>query len=170
MMDYFTFDGQLSSNRQREGVYAKLLSESLVESYMKHNVVLSSHVVAFVTFHMIFQDYKSEGLMHLVNLKSHTFDIEMDEMIKLTYSIIQHLHDLNKQEKLLLSDEPWENTEKLIEVGLSNLGIYHAVDILKYTKDKNLVCKNIRLLYFYHNRMVNYGLEELMGWEKAWIN
>ncbi|MBP6539261.1 MAG: hypothetical protein KA234_02935, partial [Saprospiraceae bacterium] len=66
-----------------------------------------------------------------------------------------------------ISDESWDNVSDLIKEGVYKLGIYHAASVLKPDKKNNLVCEDIRLLYFYHNRLTNYGLEELMDWEKV---
>ena len=56
--DYFIFDGALTSDQQREGVYAKILGENVVESYKKFNVILSSNVVAFAAFHIFYDEYR----------------------------------------------------------------------------------------------------------------
>jgi glycerol-3-phosphate O-acyltransferase len=168
MNDYFSFGGQLSSNRQREGVYAKILSETLVDSYKKFNVVLSSNVVAFAAFHLIFQQYKDVGLMSLVNQKNKTYEFSYTDMLENVKKLIHHITKMQENNSLLTSDESWHDEKKLLEEGLSKLGIYHSVDILKKDSKGNLVCKDIRLLYFYHNRLINYGLEDMMGWVKAW--
>ncbi len=168
MNDYFSFGGQLSSNRQREGVYAKILSETLIESYKKYNVVLSSNVVAFTAFHLIFQEFKEAGLMALVNQKNKVYELRFIDLLENVQKLMFHLRSMNENGVLLLSDESWNEEKELIEEGLSKLGIYHAVDILKKNKPGNLVCRDIRLLYFYHNRLINYGLEDMMGWVKAW--
>ncbi len=168
MHDYFSFGGQLSSNRQREGVYAKILSETLVDSFKKFNVVLSSNVVAFTAFHIIFQEFKDIGLLSLVNQKNKVYEIGFNELVANAGKLVLHIRTMNQNGMLLLSDESWNEDKKLIEEGLSKLGIYHTVDILKKNKAGNLICKDIRLLYFYHNRLVHYGLEDMMGWEKAW--
>ena len=168
MHDYFSFDGQLSSNRKREGVYAKLLSESLVDSYRKFNVVLSSNVIAFTAFHLIYSEYKEAGLFFLVNQKIKTYEISYDDFFTNVRKLMQHILAMKQNELLCISDESWTDAKNFIDEGLSKLGIYHTSDILKINKEGNLICRDIRLLYFYHNRLINYGLEELMGWEKAW--
>jgi glycerol-3-phosphate O-acyltransferase len=167
MNDYFTFDGQLSSNRQREGVYAKNLSETLVESYRKFNVVLSTNVLSFVAFHIIFQEFKEAGLLFLINQRNKKYDFSYDHMLMEVKRLMGHVIDLEKEGKLKISDESWHDERKLVEEGLTKLGIYHGVDILKKDKAGKLVCNDIRLLYFYHNRLINYGIEERMGWEKV---
>lgn len=168
MGDYFTFDGELSSNRQREGVYAKYLGENLVDSYRRFNVVLSSNVVSFVAFHTIYKEYNGTDLFQFLNQKISQYEIPYELFYKNAVTVIEHIKTLSKNNALLLSDEPWNDDLKLINEGFQKLGIYHASDILKRIIQDKIVCKNIRLLYFYQNRLIDYGLEETMNWKKAW--
>ena len=46
---------------------------------------------------------------------------------------------------------------------------FPKIHFLKIQKEM-LLCKNIRLLYFYQNRLIDYGLEDMMNWKKAWHN
>jgi len=165
--DYFTFAGELSSNSQRESIYAKLLGESVVEAYSKYNVILSSNVVAFCAFHIIYEEYKETGLLQLVNQKYKTFTITADTLEEKVRIVVNLILDKKNKDLVTISDEPWDNVSDLIKEGVYKLGIYHAASVLKPDKKNNLVCEDIRLLYFYHNRLTNYGLEELMDWEKV---
>lgn len=165
--DYFTLAGQLSSNSQRESIYAKLLGESVVEAYSKYNVILSSNVVAFCAFHIIYEEYKETGLLQLVNQKYKTFTITADALEEKVRIVVKLILDKKNKDLVTISDESWDNVSDLIKEGVYKLGIYHAASVLKPDKKNNLVCEDIRLLYFYHNRLTNYGLEELMDWEKV---
>jgi glycerol-3-phosphate O-acyltransferase len=49
--------------------------------------------------------------------------------------------------------------DKLIDHGLKNLGMYHPVPPLDKAKNGDIVVKNMNLLYFYHNRLLGYELE-----------
>lgn len=170
MGDYFSFDGELSSNRQREGVYSKYLGEKLVDSYKKFNVVLSSNVVSFVAFHTIYQEYNGVDLFSFLNQKINQFEVSYGLFYENAIKVIDHIKKMSNDSILLLSDESWRNEDKLIREGFEKLGIYHAADILKKSNNGLLTCKNIRLLYFYQNRLIDYGLEEMMNWKKAWQN
>ncbi|MBK7805865.1 MAG: 1-acyl-sn-glycerol-3-phosphate acyltransferase [Saprospiraceae bacterium] len=167
MKDYFTIEGELSSNSQREGVYAKILGETVVDSYKKFNVILSSNVVAFVAFHLIYEEYKESGLLHLVNQRNFSFAIDNSKFEEHVGLLLNHIVSLSTQGVVTISDESWSDVKQLIHEGLSKLGIYHAVDILKKDKTAQIICQDIRQLYFYHNRLLNYGFEEFMGWEKV---
>lgn len=165
--DYLTFAGELSTNSQRESIYAKLLGESVVEAYSKYNVILSSNVVAFCAFHIIYEEYKETGLLQLVNQKYKTFSITADSLEEKVRIVVNLILDKKNKDLVTISDESWDNVSDLIKEGVYKLGIYHAASVLKPDKKNNLVCEDIRLLYFYHNRLTNYGLEELMDWEKV---
>jgi glycerol-3-phosphate O-acyltransferase len=167
MKDYFTFEGELSSNSQREGVYAKILGETVVDSYKKFNVILSSNVVAFVAFHLIYEEYKETGLLHLVNQRNFSFVLEYSRFEEKVDLLVKHILTLSEQGTVTISDESWNDASVFIQEGFSKLGIYHAVDIVKKEKSGQIKCQDIRLLYFYHNRLINYGFEESMGWEKV---
>ena len=165
--DYFIFDGALTSDQQREGVYAKILGENVVESYKKFNVILSSNVVSFAAFHIFYDEYRELGLMPLFNQRDRRYTLDYialeEKVILLTDLILQ----MKAQGQVTVSDESWDNIPALIAEGLSKLGIYHMSDVLKQDKKGQIHCQDLRLLYFYHNRLINYGFEEMLGWEKV---
>lgn len=164
--DYFTFDGTFSSNSQREGIYAKILGESIVESFHKYNVILSTHVIAFVGFHLIYEEYKEMGLMHLVNQSKKYYFVELDDLTEKVGQLIQVILHKEKTREVTISDETWTDIPTFVQEGLDKLGMYHASAVLK-KEGKRLKCEDIRLLYFYHNRLVNYGFEAEMAWSKV---
>lgn len=163
--DYFSFGGALSSNAQRESVYSKYLGEVVVESYKKHNVILSSNVVAFVALHLISQEFSDLDLISLMNLSGKTFTIENDifeqNVSKLTHVILGKALD----QEVTVSDESWDNVPNLIKEGMAKLGIYHDPPVLSVNERRQIVCSDLKLLLFYHNRLANYGFEEPMGWK-----
>jgi glycerol-3-phosphate O-acyltransferase len=167
LSDYFTLEGKLSGNSQRESVYAKIMAESVVDSYKKHNIILSSNIVSYVAFHMIFQEFKELGLIQLVNQRNKKYSINLEEFT----ANVEKLLDIVKAQKSLdeisLSDENWDDTNEIIKTGIDKLGLYHPVRVLKLEKDQELICNDIKLLYFYHNRMLNYNFEVQMGWQKV---
>lgn len=165
--DYFTFGGELSNNAQRESIYAKMLGETVIDAYRKFNVILSSNVVAFAAFHIVYQEYKETGLLQLVNQKDKKFNISREILEEKVRILVALIHEMKERDTITLSDERWDDIHQLLKEGLNKLGIYHASAVLKKDKNGQLVCEDIRLLYFYHNRLINYGFEEMMGWEKV---
>ena len=74
---------------------------------------------------------------------------------------------MNELGRVKISEQLHLSTEELIENGVRNLGVYHVLKPLVFDKQKRLVSQDFRLLYFYHNRLTNYGLERAIEWKKA---
>ena len=169
LADYFTLDGALAPNLQRESIYAKLLAEKVVASYKKFNVVLSSNLVAFTAFHLIYKDYAESGLFSLLNLRDVVFKVKKEDMLSAVGAMIPFLLQLAENKVITLSDEDWHAPETIIMEGINKLGIYHYRSVLKASGEHEWMCPDIRILYFYHNRLVHYGLEAHMQWPEAII-
>ncbi len=166
LQDYFSFGGALSSNAQRESVYSKYLGEVVVDAYKKHNVILSSNVVAFVALHLISQEYSDLDLISLMNLSGKTFTIENDIFEQNVKKLIQIILGQASEQIVTISDECWDDVSNLIKDGITKLGIYHDPPVLSVNVHKQIVCSDLKLLLFYHNRLTNYGFEEYMGWKE----
>jgi len=162
--DYFSFDGNLGRNVQREGVYAKLLGEHLVKGYREGNVVLSSNIAAFVAFHLLYAENAVEGLIPFMNVRKRSFTIDKElfreHFVKLSNIVIEKA----AKGEFRISEENWSDLDQLAIDGISKMGIYHAAKPLKIEKSGKLKCEDHKVLYFYHNRLLNYQLEEAMGW------
>jgi glycerol-3-phosphate O-acyltransferase len=165
--EYFSWDGKLTNNNQREGIYAKKLGESVVQAFRKNNPILSSNVIAFVTFHLIYENYKGMSIISLTNLKGQKYTIDYDAFRTHVIKLIALINKKAENGDVLRSYENWDNPDEIIKSGFEKLGIYHASRAMEMTKDSKILSRNIKLLYFYHNRLTNYDFEELMGWPKV---
>jgi len=165
LKDYFSLGGELSSNLQRESIYSKYLGEVVSESYKKYNVILSSNVVSFVAFHLIFEEYKNLELIPFINQSGKTFTIEGSDFEQNVDKLVQIIQNLSTDKHVTVSDESWSDVPVLIEEGIHKLGIYHNPPVLSVNDKKQIICTDLKLLLFYHNRLANYNFEESMGWQ-----
>ena len=165
LKDYFSFGGELSSNSQRESIYSKYLGEVVVESYKKHNIILSSNVVSFVAFHLIFEEYRDIGLIPFINQTGKDFTVNADIFEQYVSKLVHIIMDMVAIDKVTVSDESWSDIPQLIKEGISKLGIYHTPQVLVINDQNEIECTDLKLLLFYHNRLVNYDFEGLMGWQ-----
>lgn len=168
LSDYFQLDGKMTSNSQREGIYARLLGEAVVHSYRKFNVILSTNVLAFAAFHSLYAEVGDQGLLALINQRKKKYVIDPSDFENRVILLFNRITEMAGKGEVTLSDESWEDVSALTAEGLTKIGMYHMKEVLK--KDKKggeLYCEDIRLLYFYHNRLTNYGLEENLGWPKV---
>ena len=166
LKDYFTSNGQITADLQREREYTRRLAEIIVERYHVENIALSSHVVAFAAFNLLKYHYPDLDLYGLLRLPPEECEIPYEVFEGAVAQIKFHLENMTDNGKIKLSRMIKGEVKDLIDNGLKNLGIYHKKAPLKMDKQQQLVSKDLELLYYYHNRLTGYGLEKLVNWEK----
>ena len=60
--------------------------------------------------------------------------------------------------------------DESIRHGIKYLGTFHAVLPLKFGNKDNIVPKNPMLVYYYHNRLSGFGVEEKISWDQDKIH
>ena len=162
---YFKLDGEIKTVAQREKVYTKLLGEKIVESYKINNVVLSSHLVAFAAFQILLNANSELNLYDVVNIPVANFEIDQILLEKVIKKMVNSLKQMKQQGKVKLSEQLDNSIKEIIDDGIRNLGLYHPQKVLKKTKENTYISENFRLLYFYHNRLDSYKLENTVNWD-----
>ena len=163
--DYFVTEGDIREDLQREAEYTKLLADKIVDRYYKENIVLSSHVVAFTAFNMLKQHNENLDLYALLRLSHDDFVFPMDQFKAALEAMQKALFDLEDKGRLKLSDAVRLPVKELVEDGIKNLGIYHVKKPLTYNKKGDIVSDEFYTLFYYHNRLENFGLTKRVRWE-----
>ncbi len=160
LKDYFVLDGELSENNQRESVYAKLLGSKILENYFKSNLILSSHLVAYLAFKLFEGQWKDIDLFTILRMTSKEFELDLASFKSEMRSFVVKLKVLENEGKVRLHDIFDKEVDDVLNDALELLGAYHTQKVLHIDGDK-LLTQNIRLLYFYHNRLEGYDFEKL---------
>src|SRR5690606_425845 len=105
LVDYFSTEGKITSDAQRESIYTRLLGDSVVKEYAKIQVVLTSTVVAFVAFHILYKDHDNLDVVSFVNMKPSALKISKDQFSEKCQELIDILKVWASEDKILLSDE-----------------------------------------------------------------
>jgi len=159
--DYFTTNGKVVENLQREREYTKLLADRVVERYHKDNIVMSSHLVAFAGFHLLKREHPNLDLYALLRLPPEDYSFKTDSMQKILENLRARLIELSIKGKVKLAPQILLENDELLKHGIQQLGSFHAMQPLMIDKTYNLiVSQNFKILYFYHNRLTGYGLEK----------
>lgn len=164
--DYFVFQGEVREDLQRESEYTKILGEKIVERYFKDNIVLSSHLVAFAAFEMLKNENTNLDLFGLLRLPVDDFFIPMESLKDVVGRLQEVLIEMCEAGDIKLSEQIYWDVERLIHDGLTHLGTYHVAKPLKFNKRGEIISENFNLLYYYRNRLDNYGLEKKVAWKK----
>ncbi len=166
LKEYFYTNGRVEKNLQRESEYTKRLGERIVERYFKDNIVMTSHLVAFAAFQIVKNKNNRLDLYGILRLPADEYRFPMDTMRAVIGQLRRRLIDRAEAGELKLSEQIMYDVDRLIEDGISRLGTYHIAKPLKFNKQGQIISESFKVLYFYHNRLVGYGLEQEVQWKQ----
>ena len=143
-----------------------MLGDRIVERYYKDNIVLTSHLVAFAAFEILKNQNNRLDLYGTLRLPADDFVFPMEAMRDVVSQLKATLIDKSQEGDIKLSEQILWDVGQLIRDGVSRMGTYHLAKPLRFRKDGQIVSESFKLLYFYHNRLDNYGLERTISWKK----
>ena len=137
------------------------LSKKIYKQYKKHNRVITSNFLAFVMFELYKKSFSYLSLQEFLKLDSKIFKIHIYETIKTIEKIREILIDYNDVNILDVANEILTlSPEDIIMDGLKNLDIYNSKPTLYLDKYKYIKTNDICSLFYYHNKLDNYDLEQ----------
>ncbi len=164
--EYFLLHGEVREDLQRESEYTKLLADRIVERYHQDNIVLSSHLVAFTAFELLKHQNSKLDLYGILRLPNDEYVFEAESMREAVGELRDELLRMEAAGRIKLSEQLHWPVEDLIKDGILRLGNFHVSKPLKYDKKGQIVSESFMLLYFYHNRLENYGLDKKIRWKQ----
>jgi glycerol-3-phosphate O-acyltransferase len=157
--EHFISEGEVMLDKQRNDVYTRVLAKQILSSYKKENIVLSSHVVAFAAYHLIEKRYSDLDKFTLLGLSPDQIEIPRSTYHEAVESVLRELKGMYNENALKMSPILFESTESIIEDGIKHLSSFH-VTMPWYEIDEMYKTMNLKLLYFYHNRLLGYDLKK----------
>jgi len=167
LKDYFVSDGKVKADLQREGEYTKILADRIIERYHKENIVLSSHLIAFVVFNILLKENPKLDLYGVLRLPVTDYEFDYATVKTALSNLRAHLLEMEKKGQIKLTEIVRGDLDVLIKDGISNLGIFHPQKPLKINKEGHIESQNFRILYYYHNRLSTYSLAPYVHWDEA---
>lgn len=165
LKEYFFTNKKVVFDKQRENEYTRRLGDKILDRYYKDNLILSSHLVAYVAFNILLAQNPNLDIYALLRLPPEDYIFPMEEMKSAITKLRDVLFDMEKKGNILLTNEISWDVEKLIREGIKKLGTYHADQPLKFNKKGMIISEDFKVLFFYHNRLDNYGFENAIKWK-----
>ena len=163
LKEYFVSNGAIKYDGQRNAQYTKMLARQIVRRYHEENVVLSSHLVAFVAFNLLSKMHASLDIYGLLRLPEEDRLIDLDTFYHNIARLRDKLLAMNKAGQIQLSERVKEDDiEDLAKHGIRNTGVFHVEKALYINKKGMLTSEDMNLLLYYHNRMKGYNLDNLI--------
>ncbi len=160
--DYFISNGDISIDRQREDEYTRMLSQRIVTEYHKINRVFSSHLVAFIAFEMWMKKHPALDLFSLLRIPEEDLEIDYAEFKEVFKRVRKQIYLMKEDGKINYATHLKGKSDMAIQRGLENVGVFHLNRPLLKNKKGNIITKDLSLLYYYHNRLVGYELEQFI--------
>lgn len=158
--DYFMKNDEVISDKQRDQEFTRLLSSRIVQEFHKYNEVLPSHLVAFVGYRLFRKNFAELDLYSFLRLPEEDLSLDYDYFTDSCRKLVEVLIEMANNDKMLLAPVFEESLDELIHTGLTNLGTYHAKRPLLKNANGKIITQRLNLLYFYHNRLDGYNLEQ----------
>lgn len=169
--EFFSLHGKIEANRQRESVYTRKLAEKVVDNYQRYYVVLTSHLVAFTAFELMRKIHPSPDLYALLRLPVPLLSIPLPLFTETFEKFLDILKKMEKRGEIRLQNELHSlPLEESIRNGVKFLGTFHAIIPLKFGNKENILPKNPSLVYYYHNRLSGYHIEDMIIWDQTKIH
>jgi glycerol-3-phosphate O-acyltransferase len=164
--DYFKSGGVVKPDLQRDTEYTKILADHIEDRFLKDNVVLSSHFVAYLAFKILKNQNTDLDLFGTLRQSPDDYIFPIAVFTTAAQKLQARLFKMETDGKIKLSEQLHWEVDKLIQNGIANLGIYHTQKPLKFNKEGDIISENFKSLFYYQNRLENYGLEKGMRWEQ----
>ena len=160
--DYFVTHEELRHDSQRNEEYVRMLGEKITSSFKRENTVFSSHLVAFAAFELLLRRFPRLDIYDLMRLSEDERVLPMADFKNAVSVLYEAVQKLASEGKIRLADhlgnECGGEVSKIIEHGMQNVGIYHAKKVLLLNKKGDVTSEDLKLLYYYHNRLEGYSL------------
>lgn len=164
--DYFLSGGVVKKDLQRDNEYTKILGDKIVDRFHRDNIVLGSHLVAYVTFNLLRVKNSNLDIYGLLRLPPEDYEFKREQVFGAIASLRESLIEMEANREILLSKTIRESVDLIIEEGVSRVGNYHAQKPLKFNKQGNIISENFKLLYYYHNRLDTFNLNKKVNWSQ----
>jgi glycerol-3-phosphate O-acyltransferase len=161
--DYFTVNGTVTENTQRDGEYTRMLGEKIVDDFYRYAQCSVSHLAAFTGFEIIRKHNSKLDLYSLFRIPAEDLEIDYNEFADVFIKLREVIFKYESAGKIRIADSMREEDQKvLIRKGINNVGTFHAQRPLLFNKNGNIISRDLKTLYYYRNRLDGYGFEQYL--------
>jgi len=126
--------------------------------------------VAYLAFEILRNEHPGMDVFGIIQLPEEEYTFDWDSLVNGGRELQQALIHYRNQEKVRLSDILLQDIEVLLADGIKNIGIFHAEKPLYQDKKGKVRSQSFKLLYFYHNRLEGYQLEDKVQWNRLQLS
>ena len=148
-------DGSIQWDPQRDRVYTARLARSIVRSFFRDNVALSTHVAAFCGWEELRSHHPHLDTWRLVRVDPSHRLLARGAVLARIERVMAALRRMASQDRIRVSLP--HSAERVLDTAVARFGSFHTRPALRHSGGALLV--DPELLLFYRNRLVGYDLE-----------
>lgn len=153
------WQGEIVLDENRDHEYTREAGAKVAESYLQNNVILSPHLVSYVIFRYLVHCNPELDLYQLIRIGAREAQIERMTLILMIDRFKEFLSHQEEAGVLRLATTlKHKPADLLLDEALQYLQMFYPKEIVVMS-GVNLLVQDMRLLYYYHNRLKGYELE-----------
>ncbi|MFN8671637.1 MAG: 1-acyl-sn-glycerol-3-phosphate acyltransferase [Candidatus Sericytochromatia bacterium] len=161
-ISYVMSNGKIEHSEQRDAEYTKELGERITEEFFKNNIPLSTHILAFCLFVNIKKMNPSMDLYRLVKLEPEETVTDVQKIIDMIGRVKEGILELHDKELISIErDFRTKSPSDLLYEAIKIFNTYYEKSLVT-EKNNTLISEDLKTIYYYHNRLINYNLEKLI--------
>jgi glycerol-3-phosphate O-acyltransferase len=156
---YVEKNGGPAHDSQRDQEYTRELGRSILATFRRDNMAMSTHAVAFAAFGAMRRRHPQYDLYRTLRTSGPEHAVPRAELLAELAALLERLRVLEAQGKLLLAADMKQGTAgEVLAKALEHFRSFHDGDALSEGPE-GIHSRNMKLLYYYRNRLDHYGLE-----------
>lgn len=154
------WQGEIVLDDNRDQEYTREAGRKVAESYLSNNVILSPHLVSYALFRYLVFNNPRLDLYQLIRIGAREAQIERRALLEVVERFKKFL--ASQQEKGILrlattlKNKP---ADMIVDEAIHYLQMFYSKEVV-LVKGDSIQVQDMRLLYFYHNRLQGYDFEK----------
>jgi len=146
---------------QRDRVYTAEAGEAIGREFLKHNVIVSTQLVAFTLWEMLRHRHRELDMYRLIRTGDEGAGTSASTLVERVLRVWQALRAREARRELHLEEGVVQTGDAatIVQTALRHFGTYHAKPVLARRGDR-VFSEDMKLLFYYSNRLRGYGLEK----------
>lgn len=153
------WQGEVTRDDNRDREYTREAGERVAQSYLQNNVILSPHMVSYVLFGHLVHNNPHLDLYQLIRVGGRDSRIQRELLIETLDRFKKFLTEEEQKGTLRLATALHHKpAEQILREALHYLQMFYSKEVVVADGD-TLKIQDVRLLYYYHNRLSGYDFE-----------
>jgi glycerol-3-phosphate O-acyltransferase len=156
---YVEADGKPAHNAQRDQEYTRELGRSILASFRRNNVILSTHLAAFAAFAAMRKRHPNYDLYRMLRTEGPDHYALRADVLARVAALLERLRAMAAGGGIVLAPDLVSSSEsEVFSKAMRHFRSFHDDEVLRESPE-GVYTLNMKLLYYYRNRLDHYGLD-----------